>query len=111
MTWICIAVLPNIRLENSIEGGQIAMASAEDGRVGAAVKQHPLLGDFLSRFYDTHNNPITPSVLLWNAATESDLPRFDAICNFRDVAAVSHVLLARASTMIATQSSSEWTAG
>lgn len=101
MTWTCIAVLPNIRLDDPVEGGRIAMASTQDGRVAGAVKQHPSLGDFLSRFYDTHNNRITPSVLLWDAATESDVPRFDAVCSFRDAVAVSHVLLARAGTMIA----------
>lgn len=77
------------------------MASLLDDRLAAAVRQYPPLGDFLSRFYDTHNNRITPSVLLWDAATESDVPRFDAVCGFRDVVAVSHVLLARAGTMIA----------
>lgn len=101
MTWTCIAVLPNIRLDDPVEGGRIAMASTQDGRVARAVKQHQSLGDFLSRFYDTHNNGITPSVLLWDAATESDVPRFDAVCSFRDAVAVSHVLLARAGTMIA----------
>ena len=101
MTWTCIAVLPNIRLDDPVEGGRIAMASLLDDRLAAAVRQYPPLGEFLSRFYDTHNNRITPSVLLWDAATESDVPRFDAVCGFRDVVAVSHVLLARAGTMIA----------
>jgi len=101
LTWTCIAVLPNIRADDPVEGGRIALASALDGRVAAAVTRHPSLGDFLSRFYDTHNNRITPSVLLWDTATESDLPPFEAVCGFRDAVAVSHVLLARAGTMIA----------
>lgn len=101
MTWNCIAVLPNIRLDDPVEGGRIAMASALDSRVAAAVKQHQSLGDFLSRFYDTHNNRIIPSVILWDDSTKPYVPAFDALCSFRDVVAVSYVLLARAGGLIA----------
>ena len=109
MTWTCIAVLPNICFEDSIEGGCIAIASAMDQRVGSATSQQPLLGDFLSQFYDTHDNPITPSVILWDSSSGQELPEFDAMCSFRDVVATSHVLLARARAMTASfPSSTQW---
>ncbi|MCL4765394.1 MAG: hypothetical protein KJZ80_04085 [Hyphomicrobiaceae bacterium] len=96
MSWTCIAVLPNIGLENPIGGGRIAIASTQDRRVDAAIVQQPVLRDFLSRFYDTHNNPIAPSVILWDSSIEPEFPRFDAMCSFRDAVATSHVLIARA---------------
>lgn len=109
VTWTCIAVLPNIRFDEPVEGGRIAVASAQDQRVRAAAVQHPPLDDFLSRFYDTHSNSITPSVVLWDASAEPNLPRFDAMCSFRDAVAVSHVLLARAGAMIASfPPSAQW---
>jgi len=80
-----------------------------DQRVGSATSQQPLLGDFLSQFYDTHDNPITPSVILWDSSSGQELPEFDAMCSFRDVVATSHVLLARARAMTASfPSSTQW---
>ena len=96
MTWTCIAVLPNVSFSDSVEGGRIAMSSPLDARVQAAMEQHPSLADFLSRFYDTHSKRIAPSVILWDASSEDDLPRFDAMCSFRDSVATSYVLVARA---------------
>ncbi len=109
MSWTCIDVLPNIRVDDPIEGGRIAMTSAQDDRIKAATITHPSLGDFLSRFYNTHNDRITPSVILWDSSAEPHVPRFDAICSFRDAVAVSHVLLARAWAMNASfPRSTQW---
>lgn len=109
MTWTCVAVLPNVDMSDSVEGGRIAMSSPQDARVQASVVQFPSLGDFLSRFYDTHGNRITPSLILWDALSEADLPRFDAMCSFRDVVATSHVLVARARAISGSfPSSTQW---
>jgi hypothetical protein len=108
LAWICIAVLPNIHLKEPIEFDSIAMASAQDPRA-AGASQHPNLSDFLSRFHDAHGVPITPSVILWNAADETDLPPFDAVCSFRDAIAASYVLLERAQAMSRSRvSSTPW---
>jgi hypothetical protein len=41
LAWTCISVLPNIRLDDPVEGGRIAMASTQDHRVQADVMAHP----------------------------------------------------------------------
>ena len=109
MTWTCIAVLPNICFEDSIEGGCIAIASARDPRVESAAWQQPQLRDFLARFFNSHDNPITPSVILWDGSCGQEFPEFNAVCSFRDAVAASHVLLARARSMTASfPPSTQW---
>jgi len=55
------------------------------------------LAKFLSSFRDAHSNSIVPSLILWASDPVSTAaPELEAICNFRDAAALSYVALGRA---------------
>jgi len=92
MLWRPIAILPNIVVTDSIENDQIVITVAGDPRVQALAEQKPILAKFLRKFSDTHGNDIVPSVILWAYdQTITSKPELEAIRNFRDAVAISHI--------------------
>lgn len=87
--WKPVVVLPNIELQEPIEGGLAALVPAHDARVKALAKAHPDLRVFLSRFTDAFRRKIKPSILIVPQNVPEAILRTDALSSFRDVVALS----------------------
>ncbi len=87
--WTALAVCPNLQMDTTIEGTQIALTSPHDNRVTDICAANPNFAVFLERFTDAFGMEIWPSVLI----ADTDLPRItvtvDAIASFRDAVSIS----------------------
>ena len=94
MTWEPIWALPNIDLDEPVESPTFALVPASDPRVERLKREHGNFQTFMSRFQDTHGNPISPTLIIrrTDALEQREL---DAAASFRDLLVASTVPLAR----------------
>lgn len=94
--WNPVSVLPNVALEEPIEGKLASLVPARDDRIHTLKKVHPRFRSFLHKFCDAFGVELCLSVLI----VRSDAPRsicgVEAIANFRDLIALSVTLYSRA---------------
>lgn len=100
MTWEPIFLLPNIRLDESVETEFVVLAAPDDPRLEALKESYPKLSDFLSRFSDQFEVEATPAVLLMRSDAPVGFRNLDAIASFRDAIAISSVCGQRAKTLV-----------
>lgn len=98
--WKPVFVLPNLKLDQPIEGELAALVPSGDQRVVALGTAHPRFKRFLAKFTDAFGVVIEPSILL----VRSDAPRaffvVDAIASFRDAIALSVIPHGRAHALL-----------
>ncbi|RKG67809.1 hypothetical protein [Corallococcus terminator] len=94
--WKPVFVLPNIRIEAPIEGGEVALVPTDDPRVADLRRQSSRLAEFLGRFSDAFGVLIEPTVLLIRADAPDSLFSVSALAGFRDLVAHSVIPHARA---------------
>jgi hypothetical protein len=82
-----VVTLPNVDLEEPIEGGFAALVPAHDSRVRSLIRAHPNFRKYLARFTDAFGRKFMPSVLIVpENVPESVLP---ALASFRDAIALA----------------------
>jgi hypothetical protein len=94
--WKPVVTLPNIELEEPIEGGLVALVPAHDSRVKSLVKAHINFRKYLGRFTDAFGRKFKPSVLIVPENVPDIILRADALASFRDAIASSVVPYNRA---------------
>ena len=62
--WKPVVTLPNLDLEEPIEGGLAALVPARDSRVRSLVRAHPNFRRYLARFTDAFGRKFKRSVLI-----------------------------------------------
>jgi len=94
--WRPIFVLPNVELQEAIEGDLAVLAPQHDPRVAALKHAHATFGRFLSSFTDAFGVKLAPTVLLLRSNAPSNFGTVDAIASFRDLIAISVIGYGRA---------------
>ena len=94
--WVAVAVLPNVAVQEPIDGGLAALVPRGDSRVKALCRAHPNLRRFLAKFTDAFGEKVDPAVLLARADAPRSILSVDALASFRDAVALSVVPLSRA---------------
>ncbi|MBZ4415992.1 hypothetical protein [Myxococcus sp. RHSTA-1-4] len=87
--WNPVFVLPNIKLEGAVEGGEVALVPADDERIEDLRREHPSFAEFLRRFSDAFEVPIEPAVLLVRADAPKHFFNHTALVGFRNLIAHS----------------------
>lgn len=87
--WKPVVTLPNVDLEEPIEGGLAALAPAHDRRVSSLARAHPSFRKFLARFTDAFGRKFRPAVLIVPENAPESVLR--AIASFRDAIALAVV--------------------
>jgi hypothetical protein len=94
--WKPVFVLPNIDIDEPIDGELAVLAPASDRRVAGLGRAHPNFKAFLARFADAFGVKLTPTVLLVRADAPKTFYTVDAVASFRDLIALSVVAYNRA---------------
>lgn len=94
--WIAATVLPNIDLDEPIEGGLIALVPRHDNRVDALCKAYPNLKTFLGNFTDAFGVKLHPALLIIRNDAPKSVFTIDALASFRDAIAISAIVHNRA---------------
>ena len=100
MTWEPIWALPNIDLDEPVESPLFALVPASDPRVERLKREYGSFQTFMSRFQDTHENPISPTLIIRRTDAPEPFRKLDAAASFRDLLVASTVPLARSRTII-----------
>jgi len=98
--WVPLSVLPNISLQNAVEGGFAALVPHDDPRVTSLCRAHPVLQSFLSKFTDAFGAPVYPSIILLRDNAPDRFRNIDAIASFRDAIAISALSRSRTLDLI-----------
>jgi hypothetical protein len=91
LEWVAATVLPNIELNESIEGELVALASKDDPRVKSLCNVQPLLQKFLGRFTDAFGERVRPTLLIVRRNAPKGIFSVEALASFRDAVALSVV--------------------
>jgi len=89
--WTPIFVLPNIPLLTAIECDIAAIVPANDPRVTAVKRAHPVFRRFLNRFSDNFGEKFEPAMLILRADAPAGFLCVSALASFRDLAAISTI--------------------
>lgn len=100
MTWEPIWALPNIDLDEAVNSEAFALVPPTDPRVQALTRKYRNFDTFLNRFRDTHDNCITPTLIIRRMDIPNTLKGLDAAASFRDLLVASTVPLARCRDII-----------
>ncbi|HOY77924.1 MAG TPA: hypothetical protein PLN33_08965 [Hyphomonadaceae bacterium] len=98
--WTPYFVLPNVQLSDAIECDIAAIAPANDQRVAALKRQHPMFRRFLNRFADNFGEKFEPAALILDMNAARSFQTIDALAGFRDVVAISTVTQSRAQQIV-----------
>ena len=98
--WIAATVLPNIDLDEPIEGGLIALVPRHDKRVEALCEAYPNLKTFLGKFTDAFGVKLHPAILIVSNDAPKSVFTIDALASFRDAIAISVIAHNRALELI-----------
>ena len=96
MPWSPLAVLPNVRLADSIEASPLALVPPEDARVTDLREQHVRFGEFVSRFTTEHGADVEPAILLKAFKGENKQYSTEAMVAFRNSIAIATTLRSHA---------------
>lgn len=91
MSWIPVWALPNITLDEPVEGNHTALVAGSDARVQELVERHPNFRTFMSRFSDTHGTSIEPALIIQHEEAPKGYVSSDALGSFRDVVVAATV--------------------
>lgn len=91
MNWMPVWAFPNITLDESVEGNRTALVPGSDARVQELVERHPNFRTFMSRFSDTHGEPIEPALIIQHERVPKGFESSDALGSFRDVVVAATV--------------------
>ena len=94
--WTAAIVLPNIALQERIEGNLAALAPHDDARVQALCRARPNLRRFLGKFTDAFGKRLQPAVLLVRSDAPRSIFNVEVLASFRDAIALSVVPRSRA---------------
>jgi hypothetical protein len=94
--WNPVTVLPNVALEEPIEGELASLVPAHDDRINTLKRLHPPFRSFLHKFNDAFGVKLRPSVLIVRGDAPRSIYDVEAIANFRDLIALSVTLYNRA---------------
>jgi hypothetical protein len=94
--WQPVTVLPNVALEEPIEGELASLVPARDDRINALKKGHPNFRSFLRKFTDAFGVKLQPSVLMVRSDAPRSIYTVEALANFRDLIALSVIPYNRA---------------
>ncbi|WP_075008664.1 hypothetical protein [Stigmatella aurantiaca] len=94
--WTPVFVLPNVELEEAIEGGPAVLAPAHDPRVIVLCQEYASLSTFLNRFTDAFGESCAPTVLLRRLDAPATFRTIDALSSFRNLIALSVIPYGRA---------------
>ena len=100
MTWEPIWALPNIDLDEPVESPIFALVPASDPRVELLKREHGSFQTFMSRFQNTHGDPISPTLIIRRTDAPELFRELDVAASFRDLLVASTVPLARSLTII-----------
>lgn len=101
--WLPIAVLANIDLDEAIGNSFISLAPMADPRVIELTSSHQKFGEFLNKFTDAFSVQKYPTVLLVRSDVSGAVLNSEAIGSFRDIVAVSTLLMGRSREIINSQ--------
>lgn len=99
--WAPIWVMPNLRLQEPIEGKRAALVPWLDPRIIALAKKHRRFNTYLARFTDAFGVPQQPAVLIAKKSTAKTARiRVEAMASFRDLIVMSVVPYNRALMLV-----------
>ena len=96
MNWMPVWALPNIVLDESVDGKWTALVPPSDARVQDLLENHPNFRTFMDRFCNSHGDPIEPALIIRKCKSPEQFATSDAIASFRDVVVAATVPRARA---------------
>ena len=96
MSWMPVWALPNITLDESVNGKWTALVPASDTRVQELMEGHPNFRTFMNRFRNSHGEPIEPALIIRRSEGPEQYATSVAIASFRDVIVAATVPRARA---------------
>jgi hypothetical protein len=96
LAWIPIIALPNVNVQNPIEGNHAAIVGYYDKRLARLRGEHPPFKRFLSCFRDDFGRIQRPSALLLNEDRFEVYAQSEAVSAFRDLASICVVPYNRA---------------
>lgn len=99
MTWEPAFLLPNIRLEESIETEIVILAAPNDPKIEAIKNEHRNFSEYVTKFTDQFEVPVAPAVLLVHSDAPKSFKNLDAVASFRDVIAIASICGQRAKTL------------
>lgn len=89
MQWDPIFALPNLKLEDAVEGEYAALVPADDSRLKTAAEAQPNIGVFLSHFTDAFGVKVRPMMLMLRTNAPPLFRDLGALLAFRDLVAIS----------------------
>ena len=95
MTWIPVWALPNISLDEPVNGEWIALAPVSDPRVQGLMVSHRNFRTFMGRFRNSHGDPIEPALIIRKGEAPEGVATREAIASFRDAVVAATVPWAR----------------
>ena len=91
-TWL-LTVLPNLLTDKTFETKYAAIVSCDDYRVRELRQKYKPVNDLLNSFIDSHLKKITPSCLIIHKKIYSHKEKHSAIVTFRNIIALSIILM------------------
>ncbi len=98
--WMPLFVLPNIELKSAIGCDIAALVPANDHRIAALKRTHPMFKRFLNRFADNFGQKFEPAVLIRATTAPSKFREVGAPASFRDLVALSVITHGRALELV-----------
>src|ERR1700730_3868250 len=98
--WHPLAILPNLTIDDPLDGGSIALVAGADARLSPFNAAHPQFPDLLSRFNNCLGIPLRPAVLIGRRRILDGRGRPRAVVSFRDILAMSVVPYVRATHIV-----------
>ena len=95
MTWMPVWALPNISLDEPVNGEWIALAPVSDPRVQGLMESHANFRTFMGRFRNSHGEPIEPALIIRQGEAPEWVATSEAIASFRDAVVAATVPWAR----------------
>lgn len=99
-SWEPVWALPNLELDQAIDGGEFALVPPTDIRVERISEENEKFRIYVNRFQDAHGQPIQPALILRRQDVPNRFKTVNAVSSFRDLIAASTVPLARSLDLI-----------
>ena len=100
MRWFPIYTLPNISINQSIEGDFLALVSSNDDRIKHLCREHAMFRQFMNSFYDTFRHKIKPAIIIRRDDAPKELMNTEAWSGFRDFIVAAIVPYAQSKSIV-----------
>ena len=93
--WTPVWAMPNLTLDEAIDGSRVALAPSHDPRVIELLKRYPIFKTYLRSFRDEFGTKVSPTIGLVRQDASSSVQTVTAFGGFRDAVCFSAVVAGR----------------